>query len=275
MKDILEWIRDEKQAEVLQRKMELPVEAMHHALAKKPRRDVRSLSGALRASRTGIIAEFKRKSPSKGWIAPDALVSDIVPKYEQNGASACSVLGDKHFFGGSMEDVRRARQTTSRVPILYKEFIVDEYQVYEARMIGADAILLIAALLSKEDCRAWAKLANSLGLEVLLEIHNLEELDCLHEHVQVLGVNNRNLRTFETGLSEAEKRAKVIQNRLAGMERPPVLISESGLKDARTIRQLRQMGYEGFLIGEYFMRQVSPADELRELIHTLENGEAR
>ena len=221
MKDILDWIRDEKLAEVSRRKMELPVEAMHHALAKKPRRDVRSLSHSLRASRTGIIAEFKRKSPSKGWIAPDALVGDIVPKYEHAGASACSVLGDKHFFGGSMEDVRRARQATSHVPILYKEFLVDAYQVYEARMIGADAILLIAALLSPEDCREWAKLANSLGLEVLLEVHSLDELEYLNPHVQVLG------------------------------------------------------GYEGFLIGEYFMRQVSPAETLHELIQALESDEAR
>lgn len=152
---------------------------------------------------------------------------------------------------------------------------MDAYQVYEARMIGADAILLIAALLSPEDCREWAELANSLGLEVLLEVHSLDELEYLNPHMQVLGVNNRDLHTFTTGLAEAERMAKEIQDRLAGMAQKPVLISESGLKDAHTIRRLRQMGYEGFLIGEYFMRQVSPAETLHELIQALESDEAR
>lgn len=209
----------------------------------------------------GMIAEFKRKSPSKGWIAEDASVMSIVAAYESAGVSGVSVLTDRNFFAGGNEYLTIARRCID-CPILRKEFIIDEYQVIEAKSIGADVILLIAAALPKHRIVELAKLAKSLGLEVLLEIHDLSELSKWCPEVDIMGVNNRNLKTFEVS----------IQNSLDLKQQFPkdwVCISESGLKSIEEIKTLRTAGFNGFLIGETFMKTPYPGDTCRKLLMQL------
>lgn len=219
-----------------------------------------SLSAALKSAYTPqIISEFKRKSPSKG-IINDLLPPEIITAdYVKAGAAGLSVLTDTDFFGGSFDDFLKARKTNPGIPMLRKDFIIDEYQLYEAKSIGADLILLIAACLSPNEVKFLSQTAHTLGLEVLLEVHNSQELkDCLCDSVDIVGVNNRNLKTFETSIETSVQLSEQIPDSF-------VKISESGLKDAETILRLYQHGYKGFLIGETFMKTVNPGAALADL----------
>ncbi len=204
----------------------------------------------LNPDKTGIIAEFKRKSPSKGIINDRARVEKVTTGYAKAGASALSVLTDFNFFGGSADDLLKARNA-NQIPILRKEFIIDEYQVHEAKAIGADAILLIAAILTKIQTKKLAYLAHDLDLQVVMEFHNEPELDRLNEHIDIAGVNNRNLKTFEVSLQHsADLATKIPDNYLK--------ISESGISTPDDIFFLRKQGFKGFLIGENFMKTNDP-----------------
>lgn len=222
-----------------------------------------SLSAYLqRPEQVGIIAEYKRKSPSKGVINAYASVAEVSVGYMRAGASALSVLTDTPFFGGKNEDLTEARRFNF-CPILRKDFVVSEYQVIEARSIGADAILLIAACLSKAELHQLAELAHSLGLEVLVEVHSVEELDLLSSHTDVVGVNNRNLKTFEVSIQQSLDLLPHLPSEL-------VKISESGLRDPQNVATLRQAGFEGFLIGEHFMQAEDPGAQCRQFIQQVQ-----
>ena len=259
MADILEEIVAYKKNEVEQFKKELHqiylegrVEILQNAL-------IPSMKNALMKSDTGIIAEFKRKSPSKGWINEAATADKVPISYQENGAAAISILTDSHYFGGSNVYVRTAIASKVRIPILYKNFIVDEYQIYQAKICGASVILLIAACLTKEQCRQFIAKAHELELEVLLEMHNEEETEYAELEPDMYGINNRNLGTFETD----------VNNSFQLIERLPaegVKVSESGISDPDTIRQLRACGYKGFLIGETFMKEADPGLALKNFI---------
>ncbi|MFR9619773.1 MAG: indole-3-glycerol phosphate synthase TrpC [Rikenellaceae bacterium] len=214
----------------------------------------------------GIIAEFKRRSPSKGWINQSAEPQVVVSGYREVGAAACSVLTNEEFFGGSLSDLRAAREVAGDdLPLLRKEFIIDERQIFEARVAGADAVLLIAACLSTEECRHLAEVAHSVDLEVLLEIHTADELSHLNEFVDMLGVNNRNLGSFVTNVATSFRLAEQMRERGSDL----VLVSESGIDSAATIRELSGVGFGGFLIGETFMKSDNPPQALCQLIGEL------
>lgn len=204
----------------------------------------------LNRHKTGIIAEFKRKSPSKGIINDHAFVDDITQGYAAAGASGLSVLTDFNFFGGSIDDLLITRQI-NQIPVLRKEFIIDEYQVLEAKAYGADAILLIAACLEKDQISRLYETAKNLGMEVLLEIYDESELEKVDDHADLIGINNRNLKTFEVNLDRSKK--------LAGMLPEQMLkIAESGINKPETIVELKKSGFDGFLIGENFMKSRNP-----------------
>jgi len=220
-----------------------------------------SLKQNLQNSSLGIIAEFKRKSPSKGWIHADANVQEVTIGYNVEGASGISILTDTEFFGGNIEDVTTVRNKIF-CPILRKDFVVDEFQIYEAKAIGADVILLIASALTIYEVKNFSRLAHQLGLEVLLEVHNKEELSYLNENVDMVGVNNRNLKTFQVDTGISANLAAFI---------PPefVKISESGISNVETVKELNRLGYRGFLMGENFMKAVHPALALKEFLRQL------
>ena len=222
------------------------------------RRKCISLKDNLQASDSGIIAEFKRKSPSKGWIHENANVLEITTGYAEAGASGLSILTDELFFGGKPEDLKLTRPHVS-CPILRKDFIVDKYQLFEAKAWGADVILLIAAALTPQKTKSLGKQAKSLGMEVLLEIHNKQELEHINEFVDIVGVNNRNLKTFEVNTNISKELAGLIPAEFAK-------ISESGISKPETVMELREYGYQGFLMGENFMKEENPANALREFI---------
>lgn len=266
MKDILQEIIAHKHIEVEEQKKLIPLCLLESQLSEAMRRPTISMHAALSASPAGIIAEFKRKSPSKGWIFPDAEVEKVLPDYEFAGASACSVLTDPSFFGGSLEDLRSARRLV-KIPLLRKEFIVDPYQLIEARVAGADAVLLIAAVLSPEVCFDLAQTANKLQLEVLLEIHREDELGHMNRYIDMLGINNRNLGTFDTSLEHSFN----LSQKFLQLNSDALLISESGISRPSTVRELRALGFRGFLIGEYFMRGGTPGKTLSEFIKEIEH----
>jgi indole-3-glycerol phosphate synthase len=211
--------------------------------------------------RTGIIAEFKRKSPSRGVLNQQATLEEVTTGYFRAGASALSILTDSEFFGGAMEDLVRAREINP-VPILRKDFILHEYQVIESKALGADVILLIAAVLDKDKIRQLAALARSIQLEVILEVHDASELKMLNEYVTIVGVNNRDLRDFSVDTARSVKLAPDIPDEFLS-------ISESGIHSPQVIRQLRACGYHGFLIGERFMQQSDPATAFSEFVKQL------
>ncbi len=222
-----------------------------------------SMANSIRSSRKGgIIAELKRRSPSKGWINELADVEVIVSGYRASGAAACSVLTNEEFFGGSLEFLKRARVVAGDMPLLRKEFIIDPRQIYEARVAGADAVLLIASCLTIEECAELAAIAHSVDLEVLLEIHSEAELSHLNENVDMLGVNNRNLGSFVTDINNSFNLAKVMRERGGDI----VLVSESGIDASETIKSLQDVGFGGFLIGETFMKTDNPPAALADLI---------
>lgn len=229
-----------------------------------------SMSQRLRDSASGIIAEFKRKSPSKGWIHPDIEPEQVIPFYAQGGASALSVLTNEEYFGGAPEFIPRIRQAVGDTPILRKEFIVSPYQVYEAKMLGADAILLIAADLSPAEYAELLHLAHTLHLEVLLEVHDPAELSYLDAAVpDMLGVNNRSLGTFHTDVQHSFEIAERMKQAVSSYG-DVVLVSESGISDPDTVCALREVGFRGFLIGECFMRESDPGKALSEFIQKVE-----
>ena len=221
-----------------------------------------SLREALLQSENGIIAEFKRKSPSKGWIKEEGR-ADIIPlSYQQNGAAALSILTDEHYFGGSDDFIHTARQSGVRLPILYKNFVIDEAQLYAAALCGASAVLLIAACLSKQECKRLLEKAHDLGLEVLLEMHSEPELEYADLGPDLCGINNRNLGSFVTDVENSFRLAELLPN-------DAVKVSESGISNPDTVKALRQAGFRGFLIGENFMKTADPGQALNEFISKL------
>ena len=225
--------------------------------AKKP-----SLREALLQSETGIIAEFKRKSPSKGWIKEEGR-ADIIPlSYQQNGAAAISILTDEHYFGGSDDFIRTARQSGVTIPILYKNFVIDEAQLYAAALCGASAVLLIAACLSKQQCEKLLHSAHELGLEVLLEMHDERELEYAELQPDLCGINNRHLGSFVTDVENSFRLAELLP-------KDAVKVSESGISNPDTVKALRQAGFRGFLIGENFMKTPDPGLSLHHFINQL------
>lgn len=267
MKDILREIIAHKRLEVAAQKKVVPPELLESQLVEAMRRPTLSMRAALASSPTGIIAEFKRRSPSKGWIFPDAKVEEVVPAYEQAGASACSILTDSIFFGGGLADLVAARKLV-KLPLLRKEFIIDTYQLAEARVAGADAILLIAAVLTPAECRSLAQAAHALQLEVLLEIHNEAELGHLNPFIDMLGINNRNLGTFHTTLDHSYHLAAKMREANNDL----LLVSESGISEPSTVSELRAKGYRGFLIGETFMRGGRPGETLFTFIKGIDHA---
>lgn len=261
--NILDTIVAQKKKEVAERKE-------HRSFAELERspffqRSTFSLRSALSdPSKTGIIAEFKRRSPSKGMINGDADVLDVTRAYTQNGASALSVLTDEQFFGGSTDDLLRARQ--HHIPILRKDFMIDGYQVLEARAMGADVILLIAACLTVLEVKTLAGLAQQLNMEVLLEIHDETELDHIIDETTIVGINNRNLKDFTVDLDRS----------LALGEKIPeekIKITESGIDNVETICTFKRAGFKGFLIGENFMKAPDPAIAFAAFVQQLKAKE--
>ena len=208
---------------------------------------------------SGIMAEIKRKSPSKGVINPNVVPAEIALAYEMAGASAVSVLTDERYFGGTLNDLAAARSGTG-LPILRKEFVIDEYQLYEAKAWQADAVLLIAAALPPAHLRQLARCAKMLGLGVLLEVHNRRELEeSFNEYVDMLGVNNRNLKTFEVSIATSLELAQHIPDGV-------LKVAESGISKPETVKILRKAGYRGFLMGEHFMRHEQPGEACAKFV---------
>ncbi|WP_459189518.1 indole-3-glycerol phosphate synthase TrpC [Parabacteroides sp. APC149_11_2_Y6] len=268
MKDILQDIVANKRKEVERQKQAVKLQTLLGLGGDRLERATHSMRASLASSPSGIIAEFKRKSPSKGWLHPGAVIDEVVPVYEKNGASACSILTDTDFFGGSLSDLCRARSMVN-LPLLRKDFIIDEYQLYQARVMGADAVLLIAACLTSDKCLELAELAHTLSMEVLLEIHSEEELEHLNPFIDMLGVNNRNLGTFHTDVANSFRLAEKLQAYTGQQNLSPLLVSESGISDTGTITSLREAGFRGFLIGETFMKTGQPGETLASFIGEL------
>lgn len=262
MKDILQEIVANKRKEVERQKEAIPLRMLLALGSDRVERNTNSMRDSLAASSSGIIAEFKRRSPSKGWLHPHASIAEILPEYEKGGAAACSILTDGNFFGGSLGDLQKARKLV-KLPLLRKDFIIDTYQLFQARVMGADAILLIAACLTTEECRILAETAHSLQLEVLLEIHTETELDYINPHIDMLGVNNRNLGTFHTDINNSFRLIEHM-NQFA-----PLCVAESGISSAATVIELRKAGFHGFLIGETFMKTTQPGETLSNFINEL------
>jgi indole-3-glycerol phosphate synthase len=263
--NILDKIVEYKRKEVEERKGLYPVKLLQQSIYFETQ-PVSMVRYVQREDLTGIIAEFKRKSPSKGIINAYASVERTTLGYMQAGASALSVLTDKPSFGGSNDDLTTARKFNF-CPIIRKDFTIDEYQIVEAKSIGADAVLLIAAVLSSIEVKGLCDFAHSLGLEVLLEVHDEKELkENLESGADLIGVNNRNLKTFEVSIDTSKRLADLIPSNL-------VKVSESGISDPETIVELRKYGYQGFLMGENFMKHSRPDKAAREFVEALRKME--
>ena len=214
-------------------------------------------------SGSGIIAEFKRQSPSKGIINDQANVLEVTKSYEKYGASGISILTDVEFFGGKLEDILKVRKEIS-IPILRKDFMIDEYQFYEAKANGTDVILLIASCLSPSQVQEFTHLSHDLGLEVLLEIHTEDELKHLSKDIDMVGINNRNLKDFKVDLEHSVN----LKNLLP---KETLSVAESGIYSIKDFRFLKEKGFDGFLMGEYFMRNENPGIAFEEFINTIKN----
>ena len=258
--NILDKIILDKRREVVLKKSIIPVSQLEASVFFD--KQTISLSHNLRNSNSGIIAEHKRRSPSKAEINYGFTVEEVVKGYETAGACGISVLTDGKYFGGSLDDLLLARASVN-IPLLRKEFIVDEYQILEAKAHGADLILLIAAVLSREEIKSLSEFAHRLGLEVLLEVHNQEELEkSIMPSLDMIGVNNRNLKTFEVSLDFSKELAAQIPNEF-------VKVSESGISSIEAITKLKPFGYQGFLIGENFMKTDNAGQAAKEFISQL------
>lgn len=214
----------------------------------------------LRDDKTGIIAEFKRRSPSKGVINNTSTITEVTTAYTKYGASGVSILTDEEFFGGTINDLLEA--TINEVPLLRKDFIIDEYQLLESKAFGAEVILLIAACLGKDDVKHLASFAKKIGLNVLLEVHNEQELEHICEDVDVVGINNRDLKTFTVDINRSMELSKKIPA-------DKIKISESGIDDTAAIRLLREHGFRGFLMGEKFMKEKDPGNAFKNFAEEL------
>ncbi len=257
--NILEQIVEYKRSEVANTKTAVSIASLEKTDLFQ--RNTLSLRHFLQdKNRTGIIAEFKRRSPSKGIINEKANVVEVTKAYTNHGAAGVSVLTDNNFFGGSNGDLLEARVNT--IPILRKDFIVDEYQIIEAKSIGADVILLIAACLTASEVKQFAQIARSLNLEVLLELHDESEIGHICDEVDLVGVNNRNLKTFLVDLDQSVRLADKIGN-------GKLKIAESGINNLKNIAYLKKFGFDGFLIGEHFMKQEDPAASFEKFIQEL------
>lgn len=260
--NILDTIVAAKRKEVEERKRRQPLDLLERK--EHFHRTTFSLAEFLKdPSKTGIIAEFKRKSPSKGIINGTADLREVTAAYARLGASAISILTDEEFFGGSSQDLMAARSLN--IPLLRKDFIIDPYQIYEARAIGADVILLIAACLTPEETRKLAMLAAEMQLSVLLELHDEEELGHVNEFTPIVGINNRNLKTFEVNIEKSLEMASKL---------PPhaIKVAESGIDKIATIQLFRENGFDGFLIGEQFMKAADPAKAFELFIQELKSN---
>ena len=258
---ILDKIVFDKQKEVALKKELITIGQLEQSVLFN--RSTYSLATRLKNSTTGIIAEHKRRSPSKSVINQSLNVHDVAVGYENAGVCGMSVLTDGKYFGGSLDDLIIAR-SSCKLPLLRKEFIIDEYQIIEARAYGADVILLIAAILTRVEIKQFSSLAKSLNLDVLLEVHNQEELDkSIMPSIDMLGVNNRNLKTFEVSLNTSKKLSGLIPNDF-------VKVSESGISSVSAIKELQPFGYQGFLIGENFMKTNNPGAHATQFIKDLE-----
>lgn len=257
---ILDKITEVKRSEVEQAKSSVSINELKNSAFFNRR--CNSLVASLNKTPFAIIAEFKQKSPSKGIINATTGVQEVTRGYTKAGAAGISVLTDTEFFGGKLQNLVQAREANPETPILRKDFIIDTYQVYEAKANGADVILLIAACLEKEELNVLAATAKSLGLEVLVEVHNKEELEKISPLADIVGVNNRNLKTFRVDIQTSINLAKQIPCNY-------MKISESGISDVNTIKQLAAYGFRGFLIGETFMKTESPHSSCMEFISEL------
>lgn len=256
--NILDKIIDRKKQEIADSKSKISVEELKNS--EFFGRKTVSLKETLQ-SKSGIIAEFKRKSPSKGIINNKVSALEVVSEYEKLGASAVSILTDKDFFGGSFEDILSVRKEI-KIPILRKDFMIDEYQFYEAKSIGADVILLIAACLTPTQVLEFTQLSHELDLEVLLEIHAEEELKHLNKEIDFVGINNRNLKDFKVDLQHSVN----LKNQLP---KDILSVAESGIYNEADFKFLKDKGFNGFLMGEYFMKNENPGKKFEEFISTI------
>ena len=257
--DILEEIVANKRVEIEAAKQAVAPQVLHRQVEAILDFSTPSMKQALTASDSGIIAEFKRKSPSKGWIKEDGQ-PDIIPlSYQKNGAAALSILTDQKYFGGGDEFISIARRSGVKIPVLYKNFVIDEYQLFQARLCGASAVLLIAADLKLNECQTLLRIAHELGLEVLLEMHSEQELEYAALEPDMCGINNRNLGSFVTDVENSFRMAELLP-------KDAVKVSESGISNSDTVRKLREAGFNGFLIGENFMKTADPGQALKEFI---------
>ena len=303
MSDILQEIVAHKRLEVEHFKQQLSEQEIHRRVEPLLDFSVASMSQALATSPSGIIAEFKRKSPSKGWIKEEGR-PDIIPlSYQQHGAAALSILTDEKYFGGQDAFISMARHSGVKIPILYKNFVIDEYQLFQARLCGASAVLLIAADLTLSACKSLLHTAHELGMEVLLEMHSEAELDYAALGPDMYGINNRNLGSFVTDVENSFRLAEALRSaagsvpasapvpdaftsgspvaKAAAAPVPavstagssagsyPLLVSESGISHPDTVRALREAGFRGFLIGETFMKTAHPGQALSDFITQL------
>lgn len=251
MSDILKRILIAKQKEVEHLKSQIKISELEASpFFQRRGKSLKKL--LLEASQPQIIAEFKRKSPSGGEINMDASIQTVVRGYVSAGAAGVSVLTDSNFFGGSIEDLKSARRVTE-IPILRKDFIIDAFQLYEAKAFGADVVLLIAEALQAEQVEELAAVAKDIGLQVLFEVHAEEQLSKLTPDIDIVGVNNRNLSSFDTSIKNSKDIIERIPSQFAK-------ISESGIQQPDEARKLFQLGYQGFLIGTHFMNSESPAE---------------
>jgi indole-3-glycerol phosphate synthase len=259
-KNILDTIVEHKRMEVLKRKARKPLDK----LMLKPFYKRNGIDPIIFFSKTeaNIIAEFKRRSPSKGKISDSVNPIPVVKAYKDGGAVASSILTDRDFFGGSFKDMENVRTFLPDFPLLRKDFIIDSYQVHEAKAYGADIILLISAILGKSTVKALTDLAVSLGLSVLLEVHSAEELDLWNPAITMVGVNNRDLRNFNVDIEQSVRL-------FPSLPGEALKISESGLKSPEDILRLYNLGFQGFLMGEKFMRTDDPGESLRSFIESL------
>jgi len=255
--NILDKITRDKRIEVNLRKQLIPIKQLEQSILFN--KTAVSLVNNLKNSTSGIIAEHKRRSPSKQVINHDLNVFDVAKGYESAGVCGMSVLTDGKYFGGSLDDLLTAKSNCN-LPLLRKEFIIDSYQIIEAKAYGADVILLIAAILTKNEIKQFSELAKSLNLEVLLEIHNEEELHkSIMPSIDMLGVNNRNLKTFNVSLETSKQLSQLIPNEF-------IKVSESGISSVEAIKNLQPFGYKGFLIGENFMKTNNAGESAKQFI---------
>ena len=298
MSDILQEIVAHKRLEVEHFKQQLSEQEIHRRVEPLLDFSVASMSQALATSPSGIIAEFKRKSPSKGWIKEEGR-PDIIPlSYQQHGAAALSILTDEKYFGGQDAFISTARHSGVKIPILYKNFVIDEYQLFQARLCGASAVLLIAADLTLSACKSLLHTAHELGMEVLLEMHSEAELDYAALGPDMYGINNRNLGSFVTDVENSFRLAEALRSAAGSVPASapvpdaftsgspvakaaapvpdgfpsgsyPLLVSESGISHPDTVRALREAGFRGFLIGETFMKTAHPGQALSDFITQL------